>query len=153
MHFGVHYTCPQKHLKSLDFEAKNAPGNLNFSGRTMPVATAPLPATDANAAQNNAWVATQIRDNNGACVIGRRRTNGRCRCCNRKPRRGELCCLMLDPSTNLTIEVGIGVCHHDFLRAELRRLVHAVNSGNHPQKVQRIQRMQAAIKALPRNLP
>ena len=118
----------------------------------MPIATPPFPATVYNAAANNRWVAEQIRDNPNSDVNGRTRTGARCTCCSRKPPSGELCEVVIDSATNLVVQVGVGVCHYHLLRAELVRLLASERAGTHPQKAQRISRIQNAISKLPRTL-
>lgn len=119
----------------------------------MPLATMPHQPTVQNAPANNAWLAQQVRDRAGARVNGRQSAHGgRCSCCGRKPRSNELCEVVLDPASNLVARIGIGRCHFSYFRSSLVSLLHAAQQGTHPQRAQRMHRLQQAIAALPRNL-
>jgi hypothetical protein len=118
----------------------------------MPHSPPPNRPTVDNAPANNGHYARQLLTNPRARINGRRPANGaRCSACNRKPPSNELCEIVLDPATNLTAMVGIGRCHHAYLRSALEQILLTVLAGPRPRRRQ-VRRLQRLIRDLPQKM-
>jgi hypothetical protein len=119
----------------------------------MPLLPPPNKPTVDHAPDNNLYYARQLLANRGSRIPGRRPANGlRCSACNRKPPSNELCEIIIDPVSNLTAMIGIGRCHHAYLRSGLEHLLAIERVGRHRWKRQRVRRLRRLIRDLPRNL-
>jgi hypothetical protein len=119
----------------------------------MPAVVFPRRATTRNAPFNNAWLAKEYLGRPKSAINARQPAQGeRCGCCNRKPPSDELCEVVLDTTSNLTANIGIGRCHFDFFRSALEALLVAEIAGAHAIKAARILKLRNAIAALPREL-
>jgi len=123
----------------------------------MPLIDLPHPPSVRNAPANAAELAVMLRDATHLIFNGRRpAAGGRCKMCGRKPgqkpglrpARDELFEIVIDPSQDSRVQIGIGRCHSHHLAAAVRRLLALEEQGQHPNQAARMQRLREVLRHL-----